>query len=178
MVDKITPSNHSVEKLKNRVYEVSVADLSRNEDLAYRKLKFKCNDYQNGSCLTGFYGMELTRDKLCSLVRKWQTIIDSFVDIKTKDGYFLRIFVIAFSRRKRKQIKKCSYFNSSQVRTIRRKIIEIVSKESLNCNIKEFFEKFNSEKLSREIEQTCIRTTPLQNVFIKKVKVLEMGSDL
>lgn len=101
MVDKITNNNQSLDKLKNRVYEVSLADLTGNEDMANRKIKFKCIGYENGACSTGFYGMELTRDKICSLVRKWQTIIDSFVDIKTRDGFFLRIFVIAFSKKKK-----------------------------------------------------------------------------
>mmetsp|Transcript_43669 Transcript_43669/g.103194 ORF Transcript_43669/g.103194 Transcript_43669/m.103194 type:complete len:157 (+) Transcript_43669:16-486(+) len=108
LVDKITNTNQSLEKLKNRVYEISLAELNGNEDMANRKIKFKCSSFENGNCLTRFNGMELTRDKICSLVRKWQTIIDSFVDIKTRDGFFLRIFIIAFSKKKKKksQIQK------------------------------------------------------------------------
>jgi len=72
-------------------------------------------------------------------------------------------------------MKKHSYFNSSQVRAIRRKVIEIIVKEGINSNIKEIFDKFNSEKITREIEKACFKKTPLQNIFVKKIKVLENG---
>ena len=57
----------------------------------YRKVKLCCEDVQGTSVLTNFHGMDLTRDKLCSLIKKWQTLIEGQVDVRTTDGYLLRI---------------------------------------------------------------------------------------
>lgn len=57
--------------LKGRVFEVSLADL-QNDEIAFRKFKLITEDVQGKNCLTNFHGMDLTRDKMCSMVKKWQ----------------------------------------------------------------------------------------------------------
>ncbi len=84
--------------------------------------------------------MDMTRDKLCSLIRKWQTLIDSHVDVRTTDGYYLRIFTIAFTKKQTNQTRSTCYATSAQVRTIRKRISEILN-ESAKCDLKEFLQK-------------------------------------
>ena len=57
--------------LKGRVFEASLADL-QNDEVAFRKFKLICEDVQGKNCLTNFHGMDMTTDKLRSLVKKWQ----------------------------------------------------------------------------------------------------------
>ena len=57
--------------LKGRVFEVSLADL-QNDEVAFRKFKLICEEVQGKNCLTNFHGMNMTTDKLRSLVKKWQ----------------------------------------------------------------------------------------------------------
>lgn len=52
-----------------------------------------------------FQGMDFTTDKLRSLVRKWQTLIEAHVDVKTTDNYTLRMFCIGFTKRRQNQVK-------------------------------------------------------------------------
>nr|XP_054325832.1 40S ribosomal protein S3a-like [Pongo pygmaeus] len=54
--------------LKGHVFEVSFADL-QNDEVAFRKFKLITEDVQGKSRLTNFHGMDLTRDKMCSMVK-------------------------------------------------------------------------------------------------------------
>jgi small subunit ribosomal protein S3Ae len=163
----------TIDSLRNRNYKINLADLKNKEDSSHKKLTFRCFNYDEKKCLTSFYGLDTTRDKFFSLIRKWQTIIEINSDLKTKDGFFIRIFLVAFSRKRKNQTKKTSYIKASQVRTIRRKMGEILIREGTNCIMKDLIPKIISEKLVDEIGYQCSKIYPLQNVIIRKVKVLE-----
>jgi len=159
--------------LVNRVFTVSLGDLKPNgEDDAFRKFKLKVEDIQGQNCLTNFYGMDMTTDKLRSLVRKWHSLIESHVDVKTTDGYMLRLFCIGFTKRRPNQIKKTSYAQHAQVRAIRKKMSEIMSREASAVDLNELVHKLVAELIGKEIEKATQGVYPLQNVFIRKVKML------
>jgi ribosomal protein S3AE len=82
------------------VIELSMGDLNKDEDQSFRKVKLRIDEVQGKNCLTNFHGMDFTSDKLRSLVRKWQTLIEANVDVKTTDGYLVRLFAIAFTKRR------------------------------------------------------------------------------
>lgn len=123
--------------------------------------------------LTNFWGMDFTTDKLRSLVRKWQTLIEAHVDVKTTDNYTLRMFCIGFTKRRPNQVKRTCYAQSSQIRQIRRKMIEIMTEQATSCDLKELVAKFIPEVIGKEIEKKTTSIYPLQNVFIRKVKILK-----
>jgi small subunit ribosomal protein S3Ae len=161
------------DSLIGRVYEVSLADLKpHGEDDAFRKFSLKIQDVQGRQCLTNFSGMDMTTDKLRSLVRKWHTLIEAYTDIKTTDGYFLRLFAIGFTRRRPNQTKKTSYAQTAQVNQIRKKMVDIIQKEASSVDLCELVAKFIPEIIGKEIEKATQGIYPLQNVFIRKVKVL------
>jgi len=161
------------DSLKNRVFECSLADLNNDEDQTYRKIKLICEDIQGYNCLTNFHGMDMTRDKLASLIKKWQSLIEGNVDVKTTDGYTLRMFCIAFTTKMPNQIAKMCYANSAQVRQVRKKMVEIMRDDASKCDLKELVLKLIPEYMGTEIEKACAGIYPLQNVFIRKVKVLK-----
>jgi small subunit ribosomal protein S3Ae len=57
--------------LKGRVFDVSLGDLNKNDD-AFRKFKLIIEEVQGNACLTNFHGMDMTTDKLRSMIKKRQ----------------------------------------------------------------------------------------------------------
>jgi len=153
---------------------MSLGDLkTQSEDQSFRKFKLRVDEIQGKSLLTNFHGMTLTTDKLRSMVKKWQTLIEAHSDVKTADGYLLRLFCVGFTKRRPKQVCKTSYAQSSQIRTIRKKMFEIMGREISNCDLKDVVQKLIPDSIGKEIEKSCQHIYPLQNVFIYKVKILK-----
>ncbi|CAA0829095.1 40S ribosomal protein S3a-1 [Striga hermonthica] len=161
------------EGLKHRVFEVSLADLQNDEDHSFRKIRLRAEDVQGKNVLTNFWGMDFTTDKLRSLVRKWQSLIEAHVDVKTTDNYTLRLFCIAFTKKRVNQQKRTCYAQSSQIRQIRRKMREIMVNQAQSCVLSELVQKFIPESIGKEIEKATQSIYPLQNVYIRKVKILK-----
>ena len=59
-----------------------------------------------------------------------------------------------------------------QIRTIRRKMVEIMAREATSCDLKELVGKLIPEAIGKEIEKSCQGVYPLQNTFVRKVKLL------
>lgn len=56
---------------------------------------------------------------------------------------------------------------------IRRKMTEIMVSQASSCDLKDLVRKFIAESIGKEIEKQTTSIYPLQNVFIRKVKILK-----
>merc|ERR1719469_707113 len=99
--------------------------------------------------------MSFTRDNLCSLVKNWHSLIEAWVDVKTTDGFVFRLFCIAFTKKRRNQMK------------------EIMTAEASKSDLKTLFKQFIPEFIGKEIEKSCNGIYPLKDVYIRKAKVLK-----
>merc|ERR1712189_130485 len=97
LVTRSAGTKLAADGLRGRVYEVNQADLHGDES-QYRKFRLVCEEVQGDACLTNFHGMELTRDKQCAMIKKWQTKIEAHVDVTSTDGYKLRLFCVGFTK--------------------------------------------------------------------------------
>ncbi|KAK1925074.1 40s ribosomal protein s3ae-a (s1-a) [Papiliotrema laurentii] len=173
LVNRTQGLKNANDSLKGRVVELSLADLNNDQEQSFRKIKLRVEDVSGKNCLTSFYGMDFTTDKLRSIVRKWQTLIEASVDVRTTDGYVLRLFAIGFTKRAFNQVKKTTYAKSSQVREIRAKMVEIMRREAEGSELKELVQKFVPESIGREIEKATKGVYPLHNVYVRKAKILK-----
>jgi len=161
------------DSLMGRIFEVSLGDLKpESEDEAFRKFSLKVEDVNGKNCLTNFHGMDITTDKLRSLVKKWQSLIEAYVDIKTTDGYTLRLFCIGFTRKQPNTRRTTAYAQTSQVKRIRKRMVDIMQKETAQVDLNGLVDKLMSEVIGREIEKKTQSIYPLHNVLIRKVKML------
>jgi small subunit ribosomal protein S3Ae len=116
----LTPCNktaglkNATDNLKDRVFQLSLGDCNNSTDsAAWKKLTFQVEEIKDFDCYTNFYGMDITRDQSCSMVKKWHSLIEAFVQAKTLDGYILRMFCIAFTKKTKKQVKATCYAKAS-----------------------------------------------------------------
>merc|ERR1719311_388631 len=107
------------------------------------------------------------------LIRKWHTLIEANVDVKTTDGYLVRMFVIAFTKRRPDQVSTKCYAQSAQIRKIRRKMVEIMVNEAGKVALRDLVKKLIPESIGKEIEKQTQGIFPLKDVLIRKVKILK-----
>merc|ERR1712176_1091631 len=111
--------------------------------------------------------------KQCSLIKKFQAIIEAHVDVKTTDGYLVRIFVIAFTKRRPDQVKTNCYAQTWEIRKIRRKMTEIMTNEAGKVQLRDLVKKLIPESIGKEIEKHTQGIYPLKDCLIRKVKILK-----
>lgn len=164
----------AADSLRGRVFDISLGELQTEaHDSAWRKVKVQVEEIKGFDCYTNFHGLDVTRDKLCSLVKKWHSLIEAFVQAKTVDGYLVRIFAIAFTRRHKHQVKATCYTKTSHQKQLRQKMMEILVAECAKSSLKDLFKKLITDQVAKQITKDCSKIFPLENVLIRKVKVLK-----
>jgi len=173
LVTKTTGTKVSTEELKGRVFEANLADLNQDEDQSFRKMRMQIMEVQGRNALCDFHGMDITRDKTCSLVRKWHSIIEAHTMVKTSDGYTIRIFAVGFAKRRPEQTSQTCYIKAATQRRIRKKMCDVIQKEVEKFPMRDLVKKLIPDSIGREIEKATKSMFPLQNCLVRKVKILK-----
>ncbi len=173
IITKTQGTKIASEGLRGRVIELSLGDLNDNEAMSYRKIKLCIEDVQGFNCLLNFHGMDMTRDKLCSLIKKKQSIIEANVDARTTDGYIVRMFCIAFTKKQDDQIKETCYAKSAKMRSIRAKMVGTMSALAGKGDLKALVKALVAGTTGEEIEREASAIFPIKDCYIRKVKVIK-----
>ena len=173
LITKTQGTKIASDGLKGRILELSLADLQKNESMAWRKIRLCIEDVQGFNCLLNFHGMDMTRDKLCSLIRKKQSIIEGSVDVRTTDGYMVRMFCIAFTKPQDNQIKTTCYAKSAQMRAIRAKMVATMTELGTKGDLRSLVKDLISAPIGEQIARDASTVFPVKDCFIRKVKVLK-----
>lgn len=162
------------DSIKGRVVTQMQADLAPNQDsFHWRKVKLIVDQTEGRQAVTSFYGVDTTRDEVCSLIKKRKTLIEAISDVKSQDGYVLRVFVIAFTKESPSQKRKTNYALSSQQKIIRKRINDIIAKDVAKANITDILKMFTSEVIEKKITKDVSPIYPVKNVKVRKIKVIQ-----
>lgn len=175
-VTKTTGQRIETEGLKGRICEFNLADLKEDDagDVGHKKIKLEVQEIQGRNCLTDFHGMELTRDKMCQMIKKKYSLIEATADCRTNDGYTVRMFCIAFTKEvKDFQVRQFTYAQTAQIRKIRRKMVQIMQQEVAQGQLKNLVQSLVVDKIESAIKQATSRIFPLEPVHIQKVKIVK-----
>jgi len=175
LVNRTVGMKLSSDSLMGRIFEVNLDDLMKSQDVnSYRNIELRVDEVRGRTCLTNFHGMALTTDKLRSLVKKWCSLIETSVLATTTDGFQLRVFVIGFTDRvKERQHSKNCYAQTSQIRTVQKRMAQMTRDVITKHPLHEVVKKFIAESPAQDIPKACHDVFPLRDCYIRKVKMVK-----
>ena len=164
----------AADNLRGRVYEGNLADMdeSAGKDQPFKKMKFLVEEVQGRNLLTSFHGLELTTDKLRSLIRKWCTTVETVIEARTADGYTVRLFVIAFTARQKNQLSKNCYATQRLIKWLRHRMATMVQKRFAKCTLDQAVCLLKDDIMSDSLTKRCNPILPIRDVKFTKVKVI------
>jgi small subunit ribosomal protein S3Ae len=153
------------EILYERVLENSLYDFTQDFEDASMKLRFRINKVNGNLANTVFVGHELTRDFIRSLIRRGSNRVQNIVDIKTKDGYLFRLTGTVFTM---------NMARSSQQKTIRKIVFDILTEKGNTLGIKEFVQEMVFGNIERDIKRIANEIVPIRECKLLKSTLMSM----
>jgi len=162
--------------LKNRVAEMSYADITNSAKDVTKRIKITVDEIQGSSCFTSFHSYELARERISAMLKKRQTLIEIVTEVKTNDGVVFRIFISAVTNRRSGQVKLNSYAKASKVRALRKRLFVELAKIASNLNSKNFIHEVVSEAVNNGLEKAAHEVIPNIKLQIGKLKIAKRGN--
>lgn len=153
------------ELLLGRISNVSLQDLAGDFSKVHVKVKLKINAIRGGECKTQFYGHDMTSDFVRRLTRRRRSKIEPTFDVKTKEGYHIRVKVLSVTNKR---------INSSIKKSLRDKQREIIHETASKSTLSQFVQKILFGSLASYIKKECKTIYPLRTVEICKSKILSI----
>ncbi|MCQ1535557.1 30S ribosomal protein S3ae [Methanosarcina sp. KYL-1] len=148
--------------LMGRIVETTVGELTNDITKNNTKVILKVSNVVGDTATTSLIGHELTTDYVRSIVKRQTSRIDANVEVKTKDGYRIRVKPTCFT------IKRA---RSSQIKAIREMMVDIVIRRAAETDFETFMEEAILGRLSAGIYRQAKFIYPLRRVEIRKTEV-------
>ena len=151
------------EMLLGRVSEASLQDISGDFTKSHIKLYFKINGVKGTDASTEFIGHDMTSDYIRRLTRRRNSKIEDVVDVRTKDGYKVRVKLVMIS---------VGRISSSHQHAVRMRGREVVVSQASNMTMPELVKAMVSGELSKSVAKDCKKIRPIKRVEIRKSEIL------
>lgn len=152
------------EKIMGRKIETNMKELTGDLKKSHIKLVFRINEVTGENAHTEFFRQELSRSYLRSQIRRRNSKVDSIFNIRTKDGYMLRVSTSAILTTR---------ILTSQKKAIREIINQELTTISLNNEFSQLLNEVTTGKVSTEIYRKARKIYPLKRVEVTKIKLVE-----
>ena len=159
-----TTPGSDVNNLIGRTVETTLYDITGDFAQQYLKLYFKVINITGTEAQTIFRGHEYSRDYLRSLVRRGSTRVDAILDVKTQDGYTLRLSVV---------ILPIGRLNTGQIAYLRKIVRDIVEAKA-NLAFDQFVQEAVLGKIASDIYNEAKKIAPLRHVGVRKSRLLSL----
>ncbi|MBP2171979.1 30S ribosomal protein S3ae [Methanococcus voltae] len=160
-----TPANDPA-GLIGRVSEISLKDLTNDHSKHSIRMQFKVDSVSGKNAVTQFVGHDTTREYLKSQVRRRRSKITTIIDVRTKDGFKLRVKALVLTAVRARDHHK------TEIRLKTEQIIRDMSKE---LTFPEFVHAMLMGAMGSKIYGECKKLFPLRRVEVYKSDVMEKG---
>jgi small subunit ribosomal protein S3Ae len=161
-----TPADEP-DKLKGRITEVTLQDITGDFSKMHIKLKFKIHDVAGQEAKTKFIGHDLTSDYVRRQTRRRRSKMDGVYDVLTKDGYKIRVKPMAIAE------KRIQTSQQKEIRVIMENVIAGNAKSKL---FHAFIKTMMDGTLASDISQKCKSIYPMRRIEIRRSQVLKEPS--
>lgn len=153
-----------LEKASGRVIETTLYDILKQDPQHYSfKLYFQVHKVEGESAYTVLKGHEYSREFLRSLVRRGSSQADFIKDYKTKDGYVVRVYCIAFSQ---------GQMNTSKKHGLRAIMDRVIGERASGLTYDQFAQELVLQKVASDVYNEAKKITHLRHVGVRKSKLL------
>ena len=154
------------EFLIGRQSEVTVQDLTGDFSKMHIKLRFKIVGYDGHEAKTELIGHDLTSDYVRRLTRRKKTKTDHVVDVKTADGFVLRLKTMSIADRR---------IQASQEEGMRAAIAAYLTSYAAENKLADLIKAIISGDMAKDTAKACHAIIPIKRIEIRKSEVLVRG---
>jgi len=131
------------EKARGRVVETTLYDILKQDPQHYSfKLYFQVDRVEGETAHTVLRGHEYSREYLRSLVRRGSSLSDFIKDYRTKDGYLVRVYCIAFSQGR---------MNTSKKHDLRSVMDKVIGERASSLTYDQFAQEMVLQKIASDV---------------------------
>lgn len=154
--------------LIGRTAEVTVQELTGDFSKMHIKVKFKINSVDGYNAKSVFVGHSLTSEYVRRLTRRKKTKTDHVVDVKTKDGFIIRIKPMSIAEKR---------IQASQEDAMRRIMHDVLMQMGVENNLSDIIKAIISGDMARDLAKACRTIMPMKRIEIRKSEVLEFAEE-
>ncbi len=158
------------EKAGGRVVETTLYDILKQDPQHYSfKLYFQVDRIEGETANTILKGHEYSREYLRSLVRRGSSMADFIKDYKTKDGYLVRVYCVAFSQGR---------MNTSKKHDLRVIMDKVIGDRATGLTYDQLAQEMVLQKIASDVYNEAKKVTHLRHVGVRKSKLIRKPEPL
>jgi small subunit ribosomal protein S3Ae len=151
-------------KAIGRVIQTTLYDLLKQDPSHYSiKVSFVVTKVEGNKAYTTFRGHEYSREYMRSLVRRGSSMVGLIKDFTSRDGYVLRIYLIAFTQGR---------INSSRKHKVREAADKVLKTRASELDYEQLVQEIVLNKTASEIFAAAKKINTLRHLGIRKTKLL------
>ena len=155
-----------LEKAGGRVVETTLYDILKQDPQHYSfKLFFQVHRIEGETAYTVLKGHEYSREFLRSLVRRGSSQADFIKDYRTKDGYVVRVYCVAFSQ---------GQMNTSKKHDLRAIMDRVIGERAASLTYDQLAQELVLQKVASDVYNEAKKVTHLRHVGVRKSKLISL----